>query len=356
MGSGKRWDKQENIFGCQSFVRASIASTNGVARKKEHFQQSIEDEYKKLVADYTRKSSWVPSATRTGNAVFVQYKRIKQECLRFEQCYEMVQQKNLTGSPSDTDLISISTAVYNDSNSINTPYVFIGENPISPGRPFRYINCYLWLRTQHLWSMIKTARDLSQPIHPGLSQPSGSIDLIDPEDEITSANTVPPLPEQGPSLSNNAVPPLELQAPSTSPSASSTVIVATAASTPTRPPGARKTIEKNQLTQSINRSAKMFESFLEQAKKKDEIMNNLLETMRERNRVERLREERELFDSPSTDAQARAQYIQYRTQEVLSQMNKESIRTSTVLQNTASTPASSETMANSDSNDHEDHD
>lgn len=150
MGSGKRWDKQENLFACQAFVKASTASTSGVAKKKEDFQKSIEEEYTKLVDDHMRKSSWVPNDKRTGNAVFVQYKRIKLECLKFEQCYEMVTQKNMTGSPTDADMILVATAVFNDRENIKKPYDYWGENPISPGNDFRYINCYFWLRHQHL--------------------------------------------------------------------------------------------------------------------------------------------------------------------------------------------------------------
>lgn len=156
--------------------------------------------------------------------------------------------------------------------------------------------------------MIRQARESSQPIQPLLLLPSQPDDeqTEQTENQIETASTAQPLvvPQSSPTPSE----------PTTSSS------ISTPSGTASRPLGAKKSIEKVNLTQAINRSAKLFESLLDQTKKKDETLHTLMDTIRERNKVEKLREERELFDSPSVDADMRSRYIKYRTKQVLDRL------------------------------------
>ncbi|MEM1283723.1 MAG: hypothetical protein AAGG81_09250, partial [Chlamydiota bacterium] len=238
------------------------------------------------------------------------YKRIKKECLMFEECYEMVVQKSMTGSPTENDIITVATAVFNCKDNITKVYDFWGDNPVTCGAQFKYLNCYLWMRNQYLWKMIRNAKEMSQPIpipendgpiHPVLSNVNTN------RDTHSSSPPLSPVESNAPLLSTVTPMPQPLS------TGTSEEHISNNSSEPKLPVGAKKTIEKRQLTSAINKSTKLFEELLEQNKKKTEVAQSFMEIMRALNEVEKQREEREFFNSEGVPEDVRKKYIEYRT-------------------------------------------
>lgn len=327
MGSGKRWDSTENLSACQSFCRASTKSTNGTGQKKEKFQADIEEEYDNLVQNHMARSNWTPSAKRTGNAIFLQFKRIRKDCLRFEECMEKVRQLNMTGSPTDSDYIRVANAVYNDPANIRTPYKFVGTDAVESAPNFKYINCYLWLRTQHLWRMIAQARANVNQYRSTQSALLPSTEPIDIAIESTTpAPSVVPALSPPDSDSDTSMPPVavddiqNVETKAASSSISEGAAEGAPVSTPTRPLGAKKQIAKATITTAIQKSSKVIERLVSQNDSKMDLMKSLIGTLKERNDVERRREEFDLFNASLVPEEQRREYLTMRTAAILCNM------------------------------------
>lgn len=148
---GKRWDPIGNFSARHSFWWASKSSTNGNGQKEKDFQADFEEENNNLAQEHMARSNWTLRAKRTGNAIFLQFERFCKDCLLSEESVEKGRQLNITGSPSDSDWTRVATTVYSDLANMRTPYKFLGTDAVEPAPNFKYIDCYLWLRTQHHW-------------------------------------------------------------------------------------------------------------------------------------------------------------------------------------------------------------
>lgn len=336
MGAGKQWSEIEDLFSSQAYIKASMSSTTGTKQKKSIFEKQIEHEYKKLVNQRMSSSEWVPKQARTGTAISRRFVRaIKVECLRFEGCVQRVKKRNLTGAVSDNDILSIATALYNDHPQVlSSPYRFCGENPISSGPPFPFLLSYKWLRTQYLWDYISKAQNsgnsiqVSFPSSPPLSNNRQAMAAS------ASGNTV----NNGSSSTNRddsdrLMPVSDNLAPTTVPTmpddrTPSTSVVESVPDTEThkRPLGAKKQIEKKQMTLNIENSLRMnqelLENFLKQADERKSMVQSLVSTFRDRAETDRQREERELFASDAIPKDVRDEYFRMRARETLSNMRK----------------------------------
>lgn len=182
------------MFACHALCKAYTNGKSRTGKKKETFQAEIEAEYRNLASIHTFRKNWMPGLKHKGNAIFLQLKRIRKDCLRFEESIEKVRQLNLTGSPTDKDVINLATAINNGQINIRTPYKILGVDSVAPGPSFNYIKCYLWLRNQHLWRLISNARMNAVPYSASKFTPFSSFHQpIDYNDPITTGPSDVPI-------------------------------------------------------------------------------------------------------------------------------------------------------------------
>ena len=157
MGAGKGWNSLENIMACKAFVSVSEDPIKGTSQKAKHFAESIESEFNICIANH-KGTEPATEQSRSGSSIFQRYKKIKKDCLEFEKCYQRVCDCDLTGSPTFSDKLNVTLALYNDlcNGSLRNMYSFIGEDAISPGKPFIFANCYEFLSNTQLWKLIRT--------------------------------------------------------------------------------------------------------------------------------------------------------------------------------------------------------
>lgn len=72
--------------------------------------------------------------------------------MKFEEHLVRVNALELTGNLTDVEHLRLATASYNGSvrlgvESTSALARYLGTDPASPGKPFKFLKSYLWLRT-----------------------------------------------------------------------------------------------------------------------------------------------------------------------------------------------------------------
>lgn len=94
-----------------------------------------------------RANGWnVDGKNRAVSSVAQRFKRIKKCCLDFEEHYLMVTALELTGNPTESDLIQVATASYNGKLDLavckKAIYRYFGEDGAYAGCSFLFLNCF----------------------------------------------------------------------------------------------------------------------------------------------------------------------------------------------------------------------
>lgn len=302
MGQGRHWAKTENIRACKAFVRASENSVTGNGMKMKTFAHLVGREYEALLTGSDNGTQEMyKQPIRPGAAIVARFKAIRRSCLEFERCYQQVVGKKLTGGPTDADIIYVATAVHNDHDNLKNVYSFMGEDKNSAGAEFPFLNCYMWLRSTHLWkNILQSVRkapmneSLTQGVHQGAGSPQSD------DDVVTATNESPPPPASG----------------AIAISSDDNVDDGTTSSK-SRPVGTKRTAEKLRMTAALDKSAIALNGILEQSAKKAKIAEDMVAAQRERTEVEKLREHRELFATPGVPEDIRKEYLRMRAQQAL---------------------------------------
>ena len=111
--------------------------------KKGKFEESIEEEFKRLLAEIHALDPGSTSGfTRTGPSISQRFKCIRKGCLNFYGIIRRVWNANPTGSLSEGDVLNAATAIYNDLATVSDVYRYFGSSTLKIGKPFLYLNCY----------------------------------------------------------------------------------------------------------------------------------------------------------------------------------------------------------------------
>lgn len=155
MGAGKGWSTHENLLACKDFVSASQNSLKGNGQKTEKFEKHIEGEFNTLTENLKNEvNDFKESCKRSGSSISQRFKTIRKACLTFHCIVEQIKNSKPTGCPSDPEIRTAATAIYNGLGTVNNVYHYISSEDAKVGKPFLYMNCYLWLIETYLWKMI----------------------------------------------------------------------------------------------------------------------------------------------------------------------------------------------------------
>lgn len=207
----------------------------------------------------------------------------------------------MTGGPTDADYIYVATAVHNDHDNLRIVYSFMGDDKISAGEEFPFLNCYMWLRSTHLWrNIIQSVRraPTNQSVTQGVDQRGGSAQCDD--DDVTPTNESH-LPRAAVPVAVSSEENIDDGSPCSK----------------TRPVGTKRAAEKLRMTAALHKSATALHGILEQSAKKAKIAEEMVAAHRERTEVEKLREHRELFATPGVPDEIRKEYLRMRAQQAL---------------------------------------
>lgn len=136
----------------------------------------------------------------------------------------------------------MATAVFNNASNLRNPYKFIGQDASSPGESFTFTNCYLWMRTTHLWKMIHKSRTNSVEISESPSSGGTNSEEVGRNKDNREDSSVGDIIQESEPLiappSPEGVLNVESEASVVSPG-------------PNRPIGAKEAIEKSQATKAL---------------------------------------------------------------------------------------------------------
>lgn len=84
---------------------------------------------------------------RSSSAVVQRFRFIKADCLKFENCVQLILALDVTGNPSDEDILRAEVALFNGSLHVTREartelYRYFGDNPASQGKLYTFMNCY----------------------------------------------------------------------------------------------------------------------------------------------------------------------------------------------------------------------
>lgn len=279
MGAGKGWSQHENLLACKAFVTASQNSKKGNGQKTHKFEKQIENEFISLVEDLKQSDNeFQPSCMRSGSSISQRFKAIRKACLIYHGTVEQINNSKPTGCPSDHDIRTAATALYNGIATIKDVYRYFAKEDLKVGKPFLYMNCYLWLLDTYLWKMIVHATAEGSP----------KSNKKDPErNEQTKTSSQ----EDNSSTKNSSA--IEK-----------------------RPTGSRKAATHIKQVQVLEKGASGIEVLANESKKRNDIAAKLLEVEQRNSRMS-------LFQMEGTPLSVRTKFLEYEQKRVLKEMECE---------------------------------
>lgn len=183
MGRGKGWCADEELLACKAWLQASEDAKRGSSQKMAALQARAAKNFERMLQEQ-QNLGWKRETNieRSGESIIQRAKKVKKSCIVFQGYIEQLRAANLTGAPTDRDILQAAQAAYNNRIDVSKGsdrrhiYRFFGDDPSDLGPRFPHMKCYLWLRETSFWE--RTFAAISGP-------KMGAADVADVEDAAT---------------------------------------------------------------------------------------------------------------------------------------------------------------------------